>query len=827
MPTYAYTATTARGATRTGEIEAVTAEAAREMLRLRGWKAEQLTPEAARPQLRRLSTDDATQLAGFLAEVTRGGLPLASGLRALADDLPHSRLAPALRRLAHELEAGRSLDEAIDALGPAMPEHLRALILSSLASGEMGATLDGFVDQQRRLSQLWQDVWQALAYPLLILALAATILMALAVTVLPAIGEIFGKDDWLTLRAPQAYHLTVWLVEEGLPWLGACALGLVLLLVGARVFGGKAALHRLRAAAPLVGPAFVCCGLSEMATTLAALLARRMPLPDALRCTGAGLSDRYFGRACGKLADAVARGEAFPTALANSPVCPSLLLTLARWGAEHDQLAPALALAGQAYEERAGVQATLLRNMVPPVVFLAIALLVAFVATSIIGPFLQLIRTLSTFSGSTGIMPEPSLALANGALNLLLLGLTLQVVLRWIYGPRGAATGDRIYFVLRLASRLMLVYALVAVWLLSSEIAILAAAMVPIALLVVATVWADVRAARRRALLSLLTASMERGVPLPPVLQGFAEEQYGWSRRRTQRFADLVGQGLSLAEALRRYPDALPAAALPHTLAAGAVADLPAALREAAQAELADHRLWRKIASRLTYGVFVLIVIQVVLLYCLIKLVPAFENIFDDFELTLPSTSQLFFDSVKYQPAPLALLTVLTVLFGLGSLVIWLLRSAGWLRSTPADALLRSRHTARVLRSLGLVAEHRQPLGPALEALSESYPARSFARRLRRAAEDVEQGGDWCESLLARRVIGHSEAAVLAAAQRVDNLPWALREMGGHAARRSAYRIQALMDVVFPLVVLLVGAYVALFAVAFFVPLVKLIASLT
>ena len=70
------------------------------------------------------------------------------------------------------------------------------------------------------------------------------------------------------------------------------------------------------------------------------------------------------------------------------------------------------------------------------------------------------------------------------------------------------------------------------------------------------------------------------------------------------------------------------------------------------------------------------------------------------------------------------------------------------------------------------------------------------------------------------------DAAVLASAQRVGNLAWALRETAAGGERRTGYWLQFCLQLLYPLLVLCVGGLVLSVAVAFFVPLVAIIEAL-
>ena len=91
---------------------------------------------------------------------------------------------------------------------------------------------------------------------------------------------------------------------------------------------------------------------------------------------------------------------------------------------------------------------------------------------------------------------------------------------------------------------------------------------------------------------------------------------------------------------------------------------------------------------------------------------------------------------------------------------------------------------------------------------------------------DVGRGRDWAESLYDRRLIRSADLAVLQAAQRAGNLPWAMAEMADSNRRRFAYRLQAVVQSVFPLAVIGFGLVVMFIVVGLFYPLVELIKKL-
>jgi type II secretory pathway component PulF len=143
------------------------------------------------------------------------------------------------------------------------------------------------------------------------------------------------------------------------------------------------------------------------------------------------------------------------------------------------------------------------------------------------------------------------------------------------------------------------------------------------------------------------------------------------------------------------------------------------------------------------------------------------------------------------------------------------------------DRLLGRRHTALVLRSLSLMVEAGKPVSVALQILACHYPAFWVRRRLAHAESDVRHGIEWIQALWQNRIIESADADVLASAEAVGNLPWALSVLAEALERRMVIRFQIAIQTLFPLVILMLGIAVFILVAAYFLPLVNLIKSLS
>jgi type II secretory pathway component PulF len=132
-----------------------------------------------------------------------------------------------------------------------------------------------------------------------------------------------------------------------------------------------------------------------------------------------------------------------------------------------------------------------------------------------------------------------------------------------------------------------------------------------------------------------------------------------------------------------------------------------------------------------------------------------------------------------------------------------------------------------LLRNLARVVGARRPLTEGLDAIAECHEAGTLRNKLQRAKCSAESGADCWEALAREGLISRRETAAIHSAQAVDNLPWVLGMLANTAERRQATRLMAFGEIARPIFVVCVGFVVFLFAIGFFMPLVKLLNDLS
>jgi len=317
-----------------------------------------------------LSAREADAVTAVLADVTAAGMPLADGLRAAAGEAADRRVREELAWLAAQVESGRTLDQVLASRQSGYPGYAGGLVRAALRTGRLGEALIELTASQRSLRDTWWSVRAALAYPLLLLAIAVVIgLIFLVVLVGPLVDLLAGFE----LELPSVTKSLYWLRETGVRWaLILAAVGLAAAGVF-RLAAGAARWRRVVSTVPLVGPLWHWSGVAELARLLAALLEQGVPLPESLRLAAGVLRDANLREVGLRWADEIEQGGRLSERVAATSRVPASLVPVIRWGEQSGQLDEAFRVAADMFEGRVQMRAELLRTILPPLLFVAVA----------------------------------------------------------------------------------------------------------------------------------------------------------------------------------------------------------------------------------------------------------------------------------------------------------------------------------------------------------------------------------------------------------------------------------------------------------------------
>ena len=402
MAEFAYLALDTQGRERRGQLAANDVEDAR--ARLTGRKLYVVKVEAATgvmpassPLLsldafgaRKLSNKQLTlftrQLA-TLALVT----PLEEALRTISRQEDNKAVAAILFRVHAGVVEGRRLSEAMAREPKSFPALYRAMVSAGEGAGTLPQILERLADLLERQAEMRAKITTALAYPIVLAAVASLVVILLMIFVVPKVVEQFdtmGQQLPLLTRFVMATSGLL----AGYWWA-------ILIVIG--VFGSAAwrALQQedirlgfdtfwLRL--PLIGRLARDLHAARMARTLATMVAARLPLLEGLTLTANTVHNRRLRLASEGIAESVRSGGSLSAAMRRAGVFPPLLVYLAASGEVSGQLDTMLARAADYLEREFDTFTQSALALLEPAIIVVMGGVVATIVLSILLPILQL-----------------------------------------------------------------------------------------------------------------------------------------------------------------------------------------------------------------------------------------------------------------------------------------------------------------------------------------------------------------------------------------------------------------------------------------------------
>jgi type II secretory pathway component PulF len=337
-------------------------------------------------------------LAVRMGDLVAAEAPLPEGLRAAAAEAADPRIRAGLAGLADDIEAGSTIDAALEAQAARVPPHQAALIRAGLRSGRLPEALQHLTGDARLGRQVYHRLALRLLYPalfgVLTLALLALFSGLNAVSTFPSIFADFGLDlppvTVQVFRVLRAFHGHGGGIIVG----PLAALGLT--LVAARFLLTPDEVQQLRAGLPLLGPLERDVSLAGFCRLLGWLHEARVPQAEALRLAADATLPTAMRGAADRAARELTAGRPLAEALRAAPPFPPEVAPYLGWATSLPEPAPALALAADVFEARAQARGAFLARLLT---LLAVTVILALAAVVVISVLLPMIRLITSLSG--------------------------------------------------------------------------------------------------------------------------------------------------------------------------------------------------------------------------------------------------------------------------------------------------------------------------------------------------------------------------------------------------------------------------------------------
>ncbi|MCC7191983.1 MAG: type II secretion system F family protein [Phycisphaeraceae bacterium] len=303
-----------------------------------------------------------------------------------------------------------------------------------------------------------------------------------------------------------------------------------------------------------------------------------------------------------------------------------------------------------------------------------------------------------------------------------------------------------------------------------------------------------------------------------------------------------VSGGSTLSDAMAKHPKAFDKL-YTKMIAAGEVGGvLDVILQRLAEFMEKAAKLKKRIIGAMIYPAVVLSVAALIVLGIMILIVPKFEKIFDDFNTTLPTMTMFLINSSKWIGGRLypdqMIPGIVWIIFS--PIVVWLglkfarktaggkaVIDAATLKIPVAGKLIAKSTIARFTRTLGTLISAGVPILDAISITKDTTGNHVYASALGKVYDSVRQGESFAEPLRQARVTDAIVVNMIDVGEETGDLDKMLTKIADNYDEEVDVMVASLISLLEPIMVVVLGGIVGFIVIALFLPLVKLIQTLT
>ncbi len=335
-----------------------------------------------------------------------------------------------------------------------------------------------------------------------------------------------------------------------------------------------------------------------------------------------------------------------------------------------------------------------------------------------------------------------------------------------------------------------------------------------------------------------LSTLQDAGLPILRSLRILEQQQKpGLLRTVIRQTADDVEGGATLSEAMGKHPKAFDRLYVNMVQAGEAGGVLEVVLQRLADFMEKAQRLKRKVIGAMIYPCVVISFAVLIVSGIMVWVVPKFQEIFKDFNTTLPGPTKLLMAISHWfvtgtPPGWVILLSSPLVVF----LFVKLLKQSQMgrhgvdmvkLKIPILGNILAKTAVARFTRTLGTLINAGVPILEAINITKETSGNEVFSRALARVHDSIREGESFANPLRATRVVDNIVVNMIDVGEETGELDKMLMKVADNYDDEVETLIGGLVSLLEPIMVVFLGVMVGFIVVSLFLPLVTLINSVS
>jgi type IV pilus assembly protein PilC len=404
--TFAFRAMDLAGVATNGEVEAESKAQVSEKLRQRGLivldVSEKSEPFKIEDIWRSWKSVDMRELAIFsrqFATLVASGMPMLRTLHTLEEQTQDERIKDAIAGVRADVEAGSSLQQAMERQPEVFDRLFVAMVRSGEQSGRLEEALDRIAYQVEKSDALRRQVKSALMYPALVFGFAMAALLAIVTFIIPVFAGIFEElaeenpEESSALPLPTQVCVSASDAVTGYWFIlfPAVIVAAVGFFKWKRTDRGKEAWDRFLLRLPFqIGDVIQKVALARWSRTFSGSVSAGVPMLQSIKLTGETAGNVVVEQTMDDVYASAKRGGSLAAPIQQAPIFPPMVGHMVSVGEETGQLEHMLSKIADFYETEVDAKVKALTSLIEPLMIVFVGGVVGFIVIAMYLPIFSL-----------------------------------------------------------------------------------------------------------------------------------------------------------------------------------------------------------------------------------------------------------------------------------------------------------------------------------------------------------------------------------------------------------------------------------------------------
>jgi type IV pilus assembly protein PilC len=405
VSTFTFRAVDLAGVPSRGELEAASKAQVSEQLRQRGLivldvseERESLKLESIFQRFKSVNMRNLSVFSRQFATLIASGMPMLRSLYTLEDQTEDKMLKPAIASLREDVEAGSSLNEAMERQPGVFDPLYRSMVQAGEGAGRLEQALDRVADQLEKLDSLRRQVKSAMMYPAVVFSVAIIVMVVIVAFVVPVFVGIFEEisaENGESAELPLMTRITVGMSDAVTgSWYILVPILIALAYVFVRVKKterGRVAWDRMKLRLPAkIGDVVQKVALARWSRTFSGTVSSGVPILQAIQISGQTAGNAVIQEAMDTVYDSVKKGGTIAKPLEEAAVFPPMVSHMVAVGEESGQLEQMLEKIADFYDAEVDAKVKALTSLIEPLMIVVVGVVVGFIVISMYLPIFSL-----------------------------------------------------------------------------------------------------------------------------------------------------------------------------------------------------------------------------------------------------------------------------------------------------------------------------------------------------------------------------------------------------------------------------------------------------